>query len=208
MIAAANKSWKRRALLATARVPTARRKSATRMHGTSGRHKASPASPKMRSRAFGRCHHTAAIQTLPISKSSAPSPIWSTSRAVTGSSQSIGQARLASAAANRSCTPNAPSVTKPALVERPGSAIGPPGFRDSRQGLDTLVRSAINGHGGMPARGGLANLTDSELRSAIVYMFNPVTAPTLASSPPSAVSARTLRWSTARPFTSESFPPN
>lgn len=45
------------------------------------------------------------------------------------------------------------------------------------QGIDNLVRSAINGHGGMPPRGGMANLTDSELRSAIVYMFNPVTAP-------------------------------
>jgi cytochrome c5 len=39
-------------------------------------------------------------------------------------------------------------------------------------GLDTTVRSAINGHGGMPARGGLADLTDAELKSAIVYMFN------------------------------------
>jgi cytochrome c5 len=40
------------------------------------------------------------------------------------------------------------------------------------QGLDPLVRSAINGHGGMPPRGGMANLTDAELRSAIVYMVN------------------------------------
>lgn len=40
-------------------------------------------------------------------------------------------------------------------------------------GLDNLVRSAIKGHGGMPARGGLADLTDSEIRGAIVYMFNP-----------------------------------
>jgi cytochrome c5 len=40
-------------------------------------------------------------------------------------------------------------------------------------GLDTLVRSAIRGHGGMPPRGGQANLTDAELRSAILYMFNP-----------------------------------
>jgi len=47
-----------------------------------------------------------------------------------------------------------------------------------KQGVDSLVRSAINGHGGMPPRGGMANLTDSELRSAIVYMFNPVTVPT------------------------------
>ena len=41
------------------------------------------------------------------------------------------------------------------------------------QGLDAVVRSAINGHGGMPARGGLANLTDTEIRNAVIYMFNP-----------------------------------
>ena len=41
-----------------------------------------------------------------------------------------------------------------------------------KDGLDTAVRSAINGHGGMPARGGMADLTDAELRSAITYMFN------------------------------------
>ncbi len=49
-----------------------------------------------------------------------------------------------------------------------------------KNGLDATVRSAIRGHGEMPARGGMANLTDSELRSAIVYMFNtagPVTPP-------------------------------
>ncbi|MCL4799297.1 MAG: c-type cytochrome [Burkholderiales bacterium] len=40
-------------------------------------------------------------------------------------------------------------------------------------GLDVAVRSAIRGHGGMPARGGLADLTDSEVRRAIVYMYNP-----------------------------------
>ena len=39
-------------------------------------------------------------------------------------------------------------------------------------GMDSLVRSAINGHGGMPARGGMADLTDSEIRGAVVYMFN------------------------------------
>jgi len=41
-----------------------------------------------------------------------------------------------------------------------------------KDGLDAVVRSAINGHGGMPARGGLANLTDVELRNAITYMIN------------------------------------
>ena len=38
-------------------------------------------------------------------------------------------------------------------------------------GLDSLVRSAIHGHGGMPARGGMADLSDAEMRAAIVYMF-------------------------------------
>src|SRR5215831_2795437 len=46
-----------------------------------------------------------------------------------------------------------------------------------KQGIDAVVRSAINGHGGMPARGGMANLTDAEMRSAVVYMFNAGTVP-------------------------------
>jgi cytochrome c5 len=41
-----------------------------------------------------------------------------------------------------------------------------------KPGLDVVVRSAIKGHGGMPSRGGMADLTDAELRSAIIYMFN------------------------------------
>jgi cytochrome c5 len=35
-----------------------------------------------------------------------------------------------------------------------------------------VVRSAINGHGGMPARGGMASLTDAEMRNAVIYMMN------------------------------------
>jgi cytochrome c5 len=42
-----------------------------------------------------------------------------------------------------------------------------------KKGLDNTVREAIKGHGGMPARGDKADLTDSEVRSAILYMFNP-----------------------------------
>jgi cytochrome c5 len=40
------------------------------------------------------------------------------------------------------------------------------------KGLEALVASAIHGHGPMPARGGLADLNDREMRHAIVYMFN------------------------------------
>jgi hypothetical protein len=39
-------------------------------------------------------------------------------------------------------------------------------------GLDARLRSAINGHGGMPARGGMTALTDSELRHAVIYMYS------------------------------------
>lgn len=40
------------------------------------------------------------------------------------------------------------------------------------QGIDMAVRSAIRGHGGMPSRGGMADLTDGEIRAAVAYMFS------------------------------------
>lgn len=46
-----------------------------------------------------------------------------------------------------------------------------------KSGVDPLVRSAINGHGGMPARGGMANLTDPEIRNAVIYMVSRSLAP-------------------------------
>ena len=46
-----------------------------------------------------------------------------------------------------------------------------------KPGLDVVVRSAIKGHGAMPPRGGMADLTDPEIKSAIVYMFNYGTVP-------------------------------
>lgn len=45
-----------------------------------------------------------------------------------------------------------------------------------KQGMDALALSAIRGHGGMPARGSRADLTDGEIKAAINYMFNPATA--------------------------------
>ncbi|HXZ49827.1 MAG TPA: c-type cytochrome [Usitatibacter sp.] len=44
-------------------------------------------------------------------------------------------------------------------------------IRRAKQGFDSLVRSAINGHGGMPSRGGKADLTDTEIQLAVTYMF-------------------------------------
>jgi cytochrome c5 len=39
-------------------------------------------------------------------------------------------------------------------------------------GIDKVTASAIRGHGGMPARGGFADLTDPEVKKAILYMFD------------------------------------
>lgn len=44
------------------------------------------------------------------------------------------------------------------------------------RGVDTLLLSAIRGHGGMPPRGGKADLTDDELRASLLYLFNPAAA--------------------------------
>ena len=52
------------------------------------------------------------------------------------------------------------------------------------RGLQATVSSAIHGHGKMPARGGLADLSDTELRAAILYMFYPGAGAATASAPP------------------------
>ena len=52
------------------------------------------------------------------------------------------------------------------------------------QGVDHAVRSAVNGHGGMPPRGDRADLTDGEVRAAILYMLNAKPAAAGKASPP------------------------
>jgi cytochrome c5 len=56
-----------------------------------------------------------------------------------------------------------------------------------KKGLDALVQSAVHGHGPMPARGGIADLTDLEIQGAVVYMFN-YGLPVVAAAPAKAVS--------------------
>jgi cytochrome c5 len=60
------------------------------------------------------------------------------------------------------------------------------------RGVDAVTASAIKGHAGMPARGGIANLTDPEMKAAVLYMFSssvPVPSPAPATSAPTAGSA-------------------
>ena len=59
-----------------------------------------------------------------------------------------------------------------------------------KQGLDATVRAAIKGHGAMPARGGIADLTDTELRAAVLYMFYPAGASLKSAAPAAAAPAR------------------
>ncbi len=42
----------------------------------------------------------------------------------------------------------------------------------TKLGIDPMVRTAIRGHGAMPPRGGKANLSDAELRDAVIYMIS------------------------------------
>lgn len=53
-----------------------------------------------------------------------------------------------------------------------------------KKGLEALVASAIHGHGAMPARGGLPDLSDDQIRGAIIAMFSAGMAP-----PPAAAAA-------------------
>ena len=62
------------------------------------------------------------------------------------------------------------------LCHGPGIG-GAPKLGDSRawgkrtpRGLDTLVRTAAEGKGAMPPRGGMPDLTEDELKSAVAYL--------------------------------------
>ena len=58
----------------------------------------------------------------------------------------------------------------------------------AKRGLDRVVQSALRGHAGMPARGGMAELSDKEIREGVAFMMNSGTGAT-ASAAPAAVAA-------------------
>ncbi len=45
-------------------------------------------------------------------------------------------------------------------------------LKRGKNGIDALALAATRGHDNMPARGGMAELTDAEFRGAVLYMFN------------------------------------
>jgi len=60
----------------------------------------------------------------------------------------------------------------PGLSGAPKIGDGTAWSRRADAGLDNLVRSAARGRGAMPPSGGLADLTENELRAAIAYMLD------------------------------------
>ena len=40
-----------------------------------------------------------------------------------------------------------------------------------QSGVENLVMSAVRGHNAMPARAGMGNLRDADLRAAVVFML-------------------------------------
>ena len=49
------------------------------------------------------------------------------------------------------------------------------------KGLAAVTQAALKGHGGMPARGGMAELSDAEIKRAIEYMLNAGVVPATSS---------------------------
>jgi cytochrome c5 len=110
----------------------------------------------------------------------------------------IGCALLAVASSVHSAERSGEQVVKMQCVKCHGTGVsGAPKIDDRaawaprmKQGLDATVGSAIKGHGAMPARGGMADLTDRELRGAILYMFYPAGASAKLAAAPAGVAAR------------------
>jgi cytochrome c5 len=60
----------------------------------------------------------------------------------------------------------------PGLGGAPKIGDGRAWTQRAHAGIDTLVRSALKGRGAMPPSGGVAGLTEPELRAAIAYMLH------------------------------------
>jgi cytochrome c5 len=59
----------------------------------------------------------------------------------------------------------------------------------AKRGLDSVYASALKGHAGMPARGGMAEFSDAEVKRAVEHMMNAGAATAAAATPPAAPAA-------------------
>jgi cytochrome c5 len=92
----------------------------------------------------------------------------------------LGPASVLAAPPNVGDTPQGRAIVQMQCVRCHASGeMGAPRIGDrgawidrAHLGIDRLVNSAIRGHGAMPARGGMAMLTDPEIRAAVTYMVS------------------------------------
>jgi cytochrome c5 len=68
-----------------------------------------------------------------------------------------------------------------------------------KQGLDRVYQSALKGHAGMPARGGMAELSDGEVKRAVAYMLNSGVVPAPTGAAPAAAAAAAAPVAAAKP---------
>jgi len=73
-------------------------------------------------------------------------------------------------------------------------------IKRAKDGYARVLQSALKGHAGMPARGGLADLSDAEVKSALDYMF------ASGSAAPAAVAAAPAAVAAAAPATTATSP--
>ena len=59
----------------------------------------------------------------------------------------------------------------------------------AKRGYKSVLQSALKGHAGMPARGGMAELSDAEVGSAVEFMMNSGAALPVAAAVPAAAPA-------------------
>jgi len=67
------------------------------------------------------------------------------------------------------------------------------------KGLATLTDASIKGHKGMPSRGGMAELTDADMRRAVEYMFETHSKPTASVAAPVVAAAAPVVAAAAAP---------
>ena len=68
----------------------------------------------------------------------------------------------------------------------------------AKRGVEPVMQSALRGHAGMPARGGMADLSDKEIRGAVSFMLGGAIAPA-AAAPAAPVAVAAAPAATAAP---------
>jgi len=98
-----------------------------------------------------------------------PSVFLAASLAVSAAAQAAGNPDAGAVVYNKACK----MCHATGMMNAPKLGDGAAWAERIAKGEDALLESTLKGINKMPARGGLADLSDTELRAAILYMFYP-----------------------------------